>query len=187
MVKPATLYQTTETEKQQTDDVESKTVSTEPIRESLVLFVFKIASILIITNLAYMALNYILLQAVFLNHALPFDLHNKTAYVLTFLHLATTAVQLWAISTIVFRWVGKSYQITQKHLVQRDGVMNCVEKIYDLDIIRSVSIQQSWLGKIFKFGTVNVEISASGGYTDQATLSGVSEPQQFEKMLRKHF
>jgi uncharacterized membrane protein YdbT with pleckstrin-like domain len=65
--------------------------------------------------------------------------------------------------------------------------MNCVEKIYDLDIVRSVSIRQSWLGKIFRYGTVNVEISASGGYTDRATLAGVSDPQQYEKMLRRHF
>lgn len=59
--------------------------------------------------------------------------------------------------------------------------MNCVEKIYDLDIVRSISIRQSWFGKIFRYGTVNVEISASGGYTDQTTLSGVSDPQQSKK------
>jgi len=178
MAKPVTLYQTEETENQ---------VVTEPIRESLVLFIFKISAILLVTNLVYMGLNFFLLQAFFLNHALPFDLHNKTAYILTFLHLATTAVQVWGISTVVFRWLGRSYHITQKHLVQREGIMNCVEKIYDLDIIRSVSIQQSWIGRIFRFGTVNIDISASGGYTDQATLSGVSDPQQYEKMLRKHF
>lgn len=67
------------------------------------------------------------------------------------------------------------------------ALLNCSEKIYDLDIIRSVSIDQSWLGKIFKYGTMNIEISASGGYTDQITLFGVANPQKYENMLRKHF
>lgn len=187
MAKPVTLYQTAKIENQQIDSPEADQVITEPIRESLVLFIFKIASILILTNLVYMGLSFVLLRAFFLNHELPFNIHDNTAYVLTLLHLATTAFQVWGISSIVFRWVGNSHRITPKHLVQREGIMNCVEKIYDLDIVRSVSIHQSWIGKIFRYGTVNVEISASGGYTDQATLSGVSDPQQYEKMLRRHF
>ena len=187
MVKPVTLYQTAETENQEMDNFGNNQRVTEPIRESLVLFIFKITSILIITNLVYMGLNFFLLRAFFLNHELPFNIHDNTAYILTLLHFATTAFQVWGISTVVFRWVGNSYHIKQKHLVQREGIMNCTEKIYDLDIVRSISIQQSWLGKIFRYGTVNVEISASGGYTDQATLSGVSDPRQYEKMLRRHF
>ena len=159
----------------------------EPIRESLILFIIKIASVLIITDTIYAALNFILLQAFFLNHVLPLNLHEFAPYILTILHLAKTVLQVWGISSIVFQWVGNSYQITKRHLVHTMGVMNCTEKIYDLNIIRSISIQQSWIGKIFKYGTVNIEISASGGYTDQVTLFGVSNPQQYENMLRRHF
>lgn len=159
----------------------------EPIRESLILFIIKIASILIITDTIYAALNFVLLQAFFLNHQLPFSLHAFAPYILTILHLVKTLLQVWGISSIVFQWVGNSYQITKRHLVHNIGIMNCTQKIYDLNIIRSISIQQSWIGKIFKYGTVNIEISASGGYTDQVTLFGVPDPQQYENMLRKHF
>lgn len=184
---PVTLYRTVKTEDQQVRDTDNRTVVTEPIRESLVLFIIKIASVLIVTDLVYTVLNFVLLRAFFLNHELPFNIHDLTAYILTILHLAKTALQVWGISAIVFRWVGNSYHITQKHLMHHKGIMNCIEKIYDLNIVRSVSTQQSWLGKIFRYGTVNIEISASGGYTDQVTLSGVSNPQQYEKMLRRHF
>lgn len=168
----------------QTEESDSQYIN-EPIRESLVLFVFKISAILLVTNLVYMSLNFFLLQAFFLNHALPFNLHNETAYILTFLHLATTAAQVWGISTVVTRWLGRTYYVTSKHLVLREGIMNCVEKLYDLGIIRSISVQQSWLGKIFRFGTVSINFSASGGYTDQATLFGISDPQQYEQVLRR--
>ena len=170
----------------QEGDLENRTVLKEPIRESFVLFIIKIASIIIVIDMVYAALNFILLRAFFLNHDLPFNIHDLTAYILTLLHLAKTLIQVWGILSIVFRWVGNSFHITDKHLVHHEGIINCIEKIYDLDIIRSISIKQSWFGKIFKYGTVNIEISASGGYTDQVTLRGVNNPGQYEKMLRKH-
>lgn len=186
MVNPVTLYRTARTNSQESEDASNQTSITEPIRESLVLFMIKIAGVLIVTDTVYAVLSFVLLRAFFLNHELPFNIHDSTAYILTFIHLAKTVIQVWGISAIVFRWVGNSYHITPKHLIHHEGILNCIEKIYDLDIVRSISIQQSWLGKIFKYGTVNIEISASGGYTDQVTLSGVSKPQQYEKMLRKH-
>ena len=187
MKNNVTLYRTLKTDRQEVSNSEAKVSVNEPIRESVVLFVIKIASILIITDLVYAVLNFIFLKAFFLNHELPFNIHNLTAYILTFLHLVKTALQIWGVSTIVFRWIGNSYYITEKHLVHREGILNCLEKIYDLDIVRSISIQQSWFGKVFRYGSVNIEISASGGYTDQVTLNGVSNPQQYESMLRKHF
>ncbi len=187
MKNSVTLYRTAKIDDQENVDSDAPVTITEPIRESVVLFVIKIATILIISDLVYAALNFVLLRAFFLNHELPFNIHDLTAYILTFLHLAKTTLQVWGISAIVFRWVGNSYHITQKHLVHHEGIINCIEKIYDLDIIRSISIQQSWLGKVFRYGSVNIEISASGGYTDQVTLNGVTNPQQYEKMLRRHF
>ena len=187
MGKPITLYNTTKTDNQDSKNSDNRTSITEPIRESLILFIIKIASVLVITDMVYAALNFILLRAFFLNHELLFNIHDMTAYILTLFHFVKTAFQVWGISAIVFRWVGNSCHITDRHLVHHAGVLNCIEKIYDLDIVRSVSIQQSWLGRIFRYGTVNIEISASGGYTDQVTLFGVSNLQQYENMLHKHF
>lgn len=143
MKNSVTLYRTVKTNEEQTSDLESRTVVTEPIRESFVLFIIKIASVLIATDLVYALVSFVLLRAFFLNHELPFRMHEVAPYLLTLLHLAKTTLQVWGISTIVFRWVGNSYHITDKHLVHYEGVINCNEKIYDLDIVRSVSIQQS--------------------------------------------
>ena len=186
-MKNTTVYRTAKTDDQENADSDAPVTITEPIRESVVLFVIKIATILISVDLVYAVLNFVLLRTFFLNIRLPFNLHDQTASILTLLHLGKTILQLWGISTIVFRWVGNSYYITEKHLVRHEGILNCLEKIYDLDIVRSISIQQSWLGKVFKYGTVRIEISASGGYTDHVSLVGVGNPQQYEKMLRRHF
>ena len=169
MVNTTTLYQTADNRRN--EEAGSQVAINEPIRESLVVFIIKIASVLIFIDLFYVVLNFVLLRAFFLNHELPFNIHDQTAYILTFFHFVKTVLQVWGISAIVFRWIGNSYHITDKHIVHHQGVLNCIEKIYDLDIVRSISIQQSWLGKIFRFGTVNIEISASGGYTDPGSFS----------------
>lgn len=160
---------------------------TEPIRESFILFIFKITAILVITDLAYAVLNVFLLRTFFLNYELPLNLHNQTAYILTLLHLIKTVFQVWTISAIVCRWVGNVFYIKENQLVHHEGILNCREKIYDLDIVRSVSVHQSWFGKVFKFGNVLIEVSASGGYTDQVILNGVNNPQKYESIFRKHF
>ena len=187
MGKPTTLYNTTRTDSLNYEDSGNRVSITEPIRGSLGLFIIRIATILVVTDMGYAALNFIILRAFFLDHELPFNIHDLTAYILTFVHLIKTALQVWGVSAIVFRWLGNSYRITQKHLVHHAGIINCVEKIYDLDIVRSISRRQSWSGKLFKYGSVNIEISASGGYTDQITLNGVTNPQLYEKMLRRQF
>ncbi len=83
------------------DDSDSQTTINEPIRESLMLFIIKIASVLIIIDLVYAVLNFVLLRAFFLNHELPFNLHDMTAYILTFLHPITRA-KVWGFRQLSF-------------------------------------------------------------------------------------
>lgn len=189
MKKSGTLHQTSKADLRHKNnaEVENETVTTEPVRGSLVLFVFKITMILVFTNLIYMTLNYVLLQAFFLNHDLPFNLHDRTPYILTILHIATTALQIWGISTVSFHWIGKSYQVTKKHLVQREGIINCIEKIYDLNNVRSVTINQSFLGRWFRFGDILIETSAPGLYEEKISLTGVANPQRFADRIQHCF
>ncbi len=84
-------------------------------------------------------------------------------------------------------WLGSSYFVADTHLVKRNGVFNIIEKIYDLDNIRSVSVHQGVIGKLFHFGDVIIEISASGGYMDQIILVGLDSPEKFEHKIRRHF
>lgn len=73
MKNSATLYRTAKTDDQEKEDSDAPVTITEPIRESVVLFVIKIATVLIITDLVYAVFNFILLRAFFLNHELPFN------------------------------------------------------------------------------------------------------------------
>lgn len=127
------------------------------------------------------------MKVYFLQLTLPFDLHHKIFLLLAFLHVGKSVLQIFFITTVILRWNGKSYQISRKQLIKREGTFTIKEKIFDLNNIRSVTVHQSFLGKFFHFGDVVIETSASGGYHDKISITGIANPENVEAKLRHCF
>lgn len=159
----------------------------EPIRGSVIVMVWQLVIFLIFTDLVYTLTNTLLMRVYFLQLTLPFDLHHKIFLLLAILHIFKSILQIFFIVTIVMHWIGKSYYIAEKHLIKREGIFSIREKIYDLNNIRSVTVNQSFLGKFFHFGDVLIETSAAGGYMDKILVSGIAKPENFEAKLRHYF
>ena len=159
----------------------------EPTRGSIAVLVLQLLVLFIGTDLLYVILNFFLMKVYFLELSLILDLHRNIILLLAALHIGKSIVQIGFLLAIVLRWVGKSYFITEKHLIKHDGVITVTEKIYDLDNVRSVTVHQSTLGKLLHYGDVVIETSASGGYMDQIVLVGVSNPERFEDRIRHRF
>lgn len=159
----------------------------EPSRASIAVLVTQLIILFIVTDLIYVIANYFLMKIYFFQVPQLFDLHKYIVFILAGLHIGKSFFQIFSIIQIVMRWLGSSYIVSDKHLVKRDGIFNIVEKTYDLDNIRSVTVHQGMLGKLFHFGDVVIETSASGGYMDQITLVGLDDPQKFEHKIRHYF
>ena len=161
--------------------------TSEPIRGSVIIMVLQLIILLVFTDLIYILINVFLMRVYYLKLTLPFDLHHKILLLLAFLHIVKSIVQIYSILVIVFRWIGRSYYIVDKKLIKRQGLFSVKEKIFDLNNIRSVTVNQSFLGKLLQFGDVVIETSASGGYMDKIILAAISNPQRFESRLRQCF
>lgn len=159
----------------------------EPIRASVATLAIQLISLLIFTDLVYSVINFFLMKIYFLQGVLPFDTHRYIVLILALLHIGKSIFQVVFVLKFVMKWIGNSYFIAEAHLVKRSGIMSVIEKTYDLDNVRSVTVNQGVLGKLFHFGDVVIETSASGGYMDQIILAGVSHPEQFEHKIRRHF
>lgn len=159
----------------------------EPIRASVATLAIQLVSLLIFTDLVYSIINFFLMKIYFLQGVLPFDTHRYIVFILAMLHIGKSIFQVVFVLKFVMKWIGNSYFIAEAHLVKRSGIMSVIEKTYDLDNVRSVTVNQGVLGKLFHFGDVVIETSASGGYMDQITLAGVANPEQFEHKIRGHF
>lgn len=154
-----------------------------PIKRSIIVLSLQIIILLITTDTFYALINYFFLKVHFLGLTLPFDLHHYTILILYFAHILKSLIQIFFILQLIFKWKGQSYYIINEHLVKREGIFTITEKNYDLKNIKSVTIHQSILGKIFHFGNVVLEISASGGYKEKLTILFVSNPQIYEGLL----
>lgn len=63
--------------------------------------------------------------------------------------------------------------------------MNVREDIYEFDSVRSLTVDQSWMGRIFHYGDVALKTSASGGYKEIVTIGGIQNPQKYEQMIKE--
>lgn len=179
----ALIFSEKETKSDNASDVIDKQENTGPIRSSVIVLTTQIIIPLLFTDIIYALLSYFFLRVHFLNLGLPLNLDHYSLAILTIIHILKTLIQIYFVVQIVLKWAGYTYYIVDEHLIKREGIFTITEKSYDLKNIRTVAIHQSLIGKIFHYGDVVAETSASGGYMENVTLIGVADPQKYERKL----
>ena len=96
-------------------------------------------------------------------------------------------VEVLFIVNITLSWANNTYYLTQKHIIQRRGILHVEEDVFHFDNIRSISINQSILGKIFNYGDIILKTSASGGYQGDVVMIGISDPKRYKEIITKYF
>lgn len=155
-----------------------------PIRGSFFILISKLFIMLLIFEFIYGTIYYILTLGI----PLPFDLHHHIAELILFLQILKVFIQLFLILDITLSWSNSIYYIHSngKHLIKRAGVINIKEDVYEIDTVRSITVDQSWMGRIFHYGDLLLKTSASGGYQVLVTMMSIQNPQKYEEMIRKY-
>ncbi|MCF7830862.1 PH domain-containing protein [Candidatus Gracilibacteria bacterium] len=82
------------------------------------------------------------------------------------------------------KWFFKYYEISQKEIVCNEGILFQKRRSYSLEKAESVSLNQSFLGKMFNFGTVIVELyMASSRY--EVRLLRISNPRKYVSIIEQ--
>jgi len=155
----------------------------EPVRGSLFLLSVRLAVMMLVFDLLYAGIFYI----VTLGIALPFGLHQYVSAILFVIQIGKTFVATFLMVQLVLYWANNTYYFTEKHIIKRSGILNIKEEVFHYDNIRSIVINQSWLGKLLHYGDIILKTSASGGYQDDIRLTGIENPQKYEVMLKSLF
>jgi len=164
-------------------DAETEIKDLEPIRGSVVVLVIKLAVLLVIFELAYALADYI----VTLGIPLPFDLHHHVELALFIVQAVKIIFELYLIANVTLSWANNTYLIAGKHIIRRRGILHAEEDVFHFDNIRSISINQSFLGKIFNYGDITLKTSASGGYQGDVVMVGIANPKKYEEVLSNNF
>lgn len=100
-------------------------------------------------------------------------------------HIVVFVVQAVALVILTAGWLRTNYYLTDGELVLVSGIVTEKEVLYKISDVRSITLRQSWPGRIFNYGTLIVYISASGGYHETVRLKDIKNPKVYEHALRE--
>lgn len=154
-----------------------------PIRGSLFILVAKLLVILLLFELLYGVIFYVLTLGI----PLPFDLHHHIDVVILVFEILKILIQVFLIANITLSWANNVYylDVSGKRLIKRTGIISLKEDVYDLNIARSLAVSQSWIGRLFHYGDVTLKTSASGGYQEIVTIAEIQDPQKYEQAIKQ--
>lgn len=155
----------------------------EPIRSSVAILAMKLLVLLFVFEGLYAGLFYVLN----VGFNLPLEWHHHSSVILLGINIIKIGLEFLFILYLFFQWAGTSYFITKKHIIKRVGIFNSREEVFHFDNIRSITVNQSFLGKIFNYGDIELKTSASGGYQAALVLVSIDNPHKYEALLKTLF
>lgn len=151
-----------------------------PIRSSLAILVIKLILVVALAELAYTGVFYLLT----LQFAVPIDWHHHISVGLVVLQLFKIIFEVSLVVFVTLDWYNRVYEFTEQNLIIKRGLMRVNEDIHELKHLRLASIKQSVLGKMLGFGNIDLVSSMPGGSQGVVSLYGISNPSQFEPVIK---
>lgn len=159
-------------------------LSTHHIRESLFVLSIKLVSVLIAFHLIKSALLLVasLGPENFFWAMLGAPGGATRFYFLSAVNSLLSIVEGFLIVFIALWRESNSFYFSENRLIHYYGISGTHERIYELAHIRSVTLDQSWLGKMFHYGNLKVTLAVSG-YHEEIILRGIVDPKKYERVL----
>lgn len=85
------------------------------------------------------------------------------------------------------RWNNEQYIVTDQRVIQIRGVLNKDVIDSSLDKINDVELRQSWLGRIFNYGTIEILTASDVGINE---MRRIAQPLEFKRAMldaKHHF
>lgn len=83
---------------------------------------------------------------------------------------------------IVYQWLNSRYQIRPGRVVYKKGILTRRDEEFNLTDIDKINCTQSFFGKIFNYGTINL---FSSSINDWFYLYNIPNPDRYLKILKK--
>lgn len=91
-------------------------------------------------------------------------------------------IQIGVLVFMLARWSSETYEIRDKEVVMRSGILKRIEKAFPYRNMQSVIVRQSVLERLVGAGTISVFVPTLG--TD-LLFTEVPNPQQFAESIKK--
>jgi len=121
------------------------------IRQSIFFLVLKLIAVELVAAAALIAFHVLFFSpSVQAQLPLGVSLFNIPFY------LVLVVIKTFITYYIIFQWVDEYYEITTKEIIHRRGFIFKHDEHNSLNHVVSLRIYQSWLGRVFNFGTITL-------------------------------
>lgn len=155
-------------------------VSSHHIQDSIILLTVKI-----VLTIFFIETIYALLLAFFLFSRAGADYHDFVFAFLWLIHTAKFFLTVYAVLMTITPWATINYYISDNQLIKYKGLIQVDVSIYELGKIRSITLHQSWLGRLLNYGDLKIVIAASG-YHEEVALNAIDNPKKYERILKEY-
>ncbi len=94
-------------------------------------------------------------------------------------------IEIFSLAYLILNWFCWYYEITEKEVILRRGVIMQTRKYYSLDKVESVSVEQGLWGRIFNYGAIELVMYYSDAPI-KVVMMYVPRPKKYEKILQKN-
>lgn len=87
------------------------------------------------------------------------------------------------IISVVLRWAGLMYIIKPNELIIRIGIFNSKAVSYDLSALQAITLIQTWIGKIFNFGTIKLYNPV---LKEDIYINNIHNPSRYAEIIKEY-
>lgn len=151
----------------------------EPIRSSVLILILRLFLVMFVVDTIYS-----IAEIYFLDLDVSLDIHRLITTGMFIAHFFKNMLLIYLVLSIITKWISNLCYLTNKYLVKHEGILNIKEKMIDLKNLRSVTVNQGFLGKLFNYGNITLTTSASGGYAEEIYLSEIDNPEKYNEFFQ---
>jgi uncharacterized membrane protein YdbT with pleckstrin-like domain len=147
----------------------------EPVHESSAVLVMRIVFLQLSLGLANLVANALLVTYV--------DTTAGNGLLLLALGVTTIAIQTAdaiILASLVLQWASTRYVITPEEIIIERGILHIQRRIYAVDDIKYIEVEQSLLGKLLNYGTV---LFRNPTLEMEISLTNTPDPHRYARLV----
>ncbi len=117
-------------------------------------------SFLLITRITFLEVLFMFIFLIFRvpAHIINIDRFSISSILLTYLilYIILSLFKITILIIIVLKWMNDYYEVIPGTLLSRSGIFSTTENTFSLDNIEMEEIKQSFLGRIFHYGSLEI-------------------------------
>ncbi len=147
------------------------------VRKSAIFLIFQLMTI----EGMFLVVNLIVYSPTLLENlfgTLPEGFFRTVPIILIFFLLGKIGLSIW----VMLWWINEYYEILPGEIIHWRGIIARHKEVYSCKEVKSMQVDQTFLGRIFRYGTI---VCFSPALNQRIILGNIGSPNRYQKIIAK--